>query len=193
MSTTDRDRWREVIKYEVWMFGETLKMAAAPSAQNVPDGDPHRNVVTESLVLHARNLCDFCTKGKEKYEKNDIKPKDLFDEYNTAPEYSTLRDLVKDLRTAYEDEVAPPSVRTGTIDAGSSFGSFIETSFVTDDLKITPKTAFDKMLAHPTKSRDPHRFNYGPYLDLVLSKIRKLVEEIRRLENAQGRDFPSLG
>lgn len=189
MSTTDRDRWRGVIKYEVWMFGETLKMAAVLGA---PEGDPHRNVVTESLVLHARNLCDFCTPAGR---PNDIKPKDLFDDYDTASEYSMLRGLVDDVNAAYQEASASRSVRTGTIDAGSSFATFVETGPInigTNDLK-SPKWAFDKMLAHPTKDRDPRRFNYQPFLDLVEPKIKRLVDEIRRLENAQGRDFPSLG
>jgi hypothetical protein len=117
---------------------------------------------------------------------------DLFDDYDTAPEYKTLRDLVADVRAVYQDALASRSVRTGTIDGGSSCITFVESGPVNigmNDLK-TPKRAFDKMLAHPTKDRDPASFNYQPFLDLVEPKIRLVVDEITRLEKAQGRDFP---
>jgi hypothetical protein len=41
-----------LIGYEVWMLGEAFKMVG-------PQETPVRNVITESRVLHARNLCDL--------------------------------------------------------------------------------------------------------------------------------------
>ncbi len=76
---------------------------------------------------------------------------------------------------------------------GVPSGRSYEIGPISNDSK-SPKWVFNKMLAHPTKDRDPRGFNYGPFLDLVTPKIKLLVEEIRRLEKAQGRDdFPSLG
>jgi hypothetical protein len=182
------DRWRLAISYEVRMFEETLKMVASLAA---PEGDPLRNAICESLVLHARNLCDFCIQRKK---EDDLKLEDLFGDY-MPDECSTLRRLADDVATTYQkDACAPDSVRTGTYDAGSSVGTFISTTFISttvpSELK-SPKWAFDKMLAHLTQVRGP-RFNYQPFLDLIEPKIRLLVDEIRRLEKAQGRDFPSF-
>lgn len=81
MSTADRDRWLQTIAYEFSMLDATSKMAA-------PDG-PLRNMITESRVLHARNLCEFCTPRNPSWP-DDIKPENLFDEYPNRSEYSTL-------------------------------------------------------------------------------------------------------
>jgi hypothetical protein len=164
MSTSsDRDRWCQVIGYEVSMLGETLKMAEPEGAR--------RNAIAESRVLHARNLCDFCTPP---WRQTDIKPKELFEDYDTAAEYGALRGLVDDVATAYQKDAC-----TVVLPDGKS------------ELK-SPTWAFDKMLAHPTHDRGLG-FNYQPFLDIVVPKIRLLTAEIRRLERAQGRDFPSLG
>ena len=160
--TSDRDRWREVIRYEVWMLGETLKMTAPKGAG--------RNAISESLMLHARNLCDFCSPP---WQQTDIKPTDLFDDYDNAAKYSALRSLVADVAMAYKTDARRAAAVDGTTELKS------------------PKWAFDKMLAHPTQFRGTG-FNYQPFLDLLLPKLGLLTDEIRRLEKAQGRDFPSL-
>ncbi|MGA2411549.1 MAG: hypothetical protein ABSG46_14325 [Candidatus Binataceae bacterium] len=144
------------------MLSETLKMLA-------PEGSI-RNAISESRVLHARNLCDFCSAP---WRPTDIKPKDLFDNYDTAVEYSALRSLVGDVATAYRTDACAVIAADGT----SGFKS--------------PKWAFDKMLAHPTQDRGTS-FNYQPFLDLVVPKLRLVADEIRHLEKAQGRDFPSF-
>ena len=166
------------------MLSETIKMAATLVAS---EGDARRNVITESRVLHVRNICDFCTPRKT---LDDLRPEDLFDDYQTATVYSELRNLVDDVALIYRTEThIPGSIRTGTYDAGSSVGSFIETTF---PRKIqSPKTAFDKNVAHLTHDRSTW-FNYQPFLDVVEPKIKLLVDEIGRLEKEQGRDFPSL-
>ena len=189
MKTDDRDRWRRDLAYQVQMLGETINMVATLVAS--PD-DPRRNVICESRVLHARNLCDFCTPRKK---DDDLRPEDMFDKYHTDDEYSRLRDLVNDVKAAYQTNSCSPgdSIQTGTFDAGSSVAFFIEATFrnrVTSELK-SPKWAFDKGVAHITKDRGDW-FDYQPFLDCVEPKIRLLVDEIRRLEKAQGRDFPSL-
>jgi hypothetical protein len=159
---TDRERWWGVISYEVWMIGETQKMVA-------PQGPLH-NVCTESRVLHARNLCKFCSPRKW---PTDLKPEDLFDDYDEAPAYSVLRGLVGAVKAAYETDACtvplPPDGKTTALKS--------------------PKWAFDKMLAHPTQDRGTS-FDYKPFLDLVVPKIKLVAEDLTRLEKAQGRDFP---
>jgi len=49
---------------------------------------------------------------------------------------------------------------------------------------------FTKLVAH---LKTEIRVNYQPFLDLVLPKLKLVVDEIRHLEKARGRDFPSLG
>lgn len=56
------------------------------------------NSVKESGLLHARNLCDFCTSP----HPNNIKPSDLFfSDYATGPQYRKLRRLIGRLDKKY--------------------------------------------------------------------------------------------
>jgi hypothetical protein len=143
------------------MLSATLNMAASPGAPS--------NAVTEVRVLHARNMCDFCSPQRA----TDIKPQDLFDNYDAAPEYSALRGLVADVKAAYETHACtvplPPDGKTTALKS--------------------PKWVFGKMLAHPTQERSIS-FNYQSALALVEPKIKLVAEELTRLEKAQGRDFP---
>ena len=119
-TTSDRDRWMDVIGYEVWMLGETLKIGA-------PEG-PLRNAISESRVLHARNLCDFCSPP---WRPTDIKPADLF----TPTESGVLGTLVGNVVKTYLTDAYPVLPPDGT------------------SAKRSPKWVFDKMLAHPTQDR----------------------------------------
>ncbi len=122
-------------------------------ALGVPLNDPRRsdwlfdNMATEAIVLHARNLCDFCTSPKA----NDIKPSDLFDNYGADRTYTQLRRLVRRLDMKY-----------GRGGKGSA------------------RWAFNKMLAHPTKSRG-QSFNYTRYLNRILPALRDVIAELARL------------
>jgi hypothetical protein len=81
--TVPRDRWWIVIGYEVSMLRGFL---------SIPPKDAlHRkwllhNNIAAGLVLHTRNLCDFCTSK----DRGDIKPSDLFENYATDLQYKNL-------------------------------------------------------------------------------------------------------
>jgi hypothetical protein len=98
-----RRRWWCVIGYEVSMFRGLPGLQGILGWISTPPDDPRRiawllqNSIIEGRVLHTRNLCDFCT---PKYA-TDIKPRDLFDNYDTDPEYETLRGLIKRLDQQY--------------------------------------------------------------------------------------------
>jgi hypothetical protein len=65
-STRDRDRWLAVIGYEVSTLVDTLNMPAVLNGPLVA-AQPLLNALTESRVLHTRNLCEFCcrrTRGR---------------------------------------------------------------------------------------------------------------------------------
>jgi hypothetical protein len=143
------------------MLGETLRMRAPQTER------PLLNAISESLVLHARNLCDFC---RAPWQRNDIRPTDLFVQCDT-PAYNSLRTLFSDVARAYRTDAH----RIMTVSGKTELKS--------------PKWAFDKMLAHPTRDRGTC-FDYQPFLDLVVPKLKLLIDEIGRLEKAEGRDFP---
>jgi hypothetical protein len=164
-----RAGWLRVIGYEVWMLGETLKMPQVVQAPLVIALSV-QNAVTESRVLHARNLCDFCM---PRTHPTDIKPENLFDDYSNS-RYDTLRTLVEEVEGAYrKNDACAVVLPNGNTESHS------------------PQWAFNKMLAHPTQDRGLG-FNYQPFIDFVVPKIKLLADEIRRLEKERGRDFPSL-
>jgi hypothetical protein len=96
----DRHRWWIVIGYEVSMLRGLQEVRANIS---IKSADPQRtawllgNVIPEGRVLHTRNLCDFCTST----HRNDIKPRDLFDDYDRDPRYEPLKGLIRRLREQY--------------------------------------------------------------------------------------------
>ena len=106
------------------------------------------NCISEGRVLHTRNLCDFCTSEKP----NDIRPSDLFDNYDTDPRYDTLKGLMKRLKQQY-----------GKGDR--------------DDARW----AFNKMLAHPIKERG-ESFDYSPFLKRVLPVLCDIIREMETLQ-----------
>jgi hypothetical protein len=164
-----RARWLAVIGYEVWMLVEACKMLPVVQA-SFRNARAIQNAVTESWVLHTRNLCEFCCMPRR--YSTDIKPEDLFDDYCSNTRYGTLRKLVENVQRAYTEkvEIVLPN---GNMES------------------CTPQWAFNKMLAHPTQNRGLG-FEYVPFLDRVIPKIKLLADEIGRLEKKQGRDFPPL-
>jgi hypothetical protein len=139
----DRSRWWVVIGYEVEMLQQLI---------NIPSQDPAtkswvlRNSITEGKVLHTRNLCDFCLSKLD----SDIKPSDLFDNYDIEQKYQTLMALIEQLRQKYGK------------DEGSA------------------RWAFNKMLAHPTKERGerfeygPFLDRVLPVLQEIMREIHRL-------------------
>jgi len=168
-TTAERDRWMEVIKYEVWMLGETFKMGAIQAPLSMAPSVV--NAISESRLLHARNLCDFCSPP---WRSNDLKPSDLFDNYDKAAKYTKLQGLVDGVTKAYTTDSCPVVMPDGSKELHS------------------PKWAFDKKLAHPTRERGIS-FDYSPFMNLVVPKLRLVVDVIGSLEKADGRDFPTLG
>ena len=118
----DCRKWWSVIGYEVSRFRGLLGLRGQIFIQSE---DPQSsvwlvgNIIPESKVLHTRNLCDLCTSS----HTDDIKPSDLFDNYDTDQKYETLRGLMKRLDQQY----------------GKGEGS--------------ARRAFNTKLAHPTKER----------------------------------------
>jgi hypothetical protein len=86
----------------------------------------------------------------------------LFDNYDTDPEYETLRGLIKRLDQQY-GKGAPGDARW----------------------------AFNKMLAHPTQERDKG-FDYSPFLDRVVPVLLEIIGEIERLRGRPFPELPSL-
>ncbi len=84
-----RNLWWCVIAYEVTM----LRWAISAQPLDVLA----KNFITENKILHARNLCDFCTSTR----KNDIKPADLFDSFDDDLKYTKLRELLRSLSRQY--------------------------------------------------------------------------------------------
>jgi len=122
--------------------------------RNIPSQDPvrinpiMRNSITEGIVLHTRNLCDFCTST----DSRDIRPADLVDDYNHDPKYTKLRDLMSLLKDKYDADTDPKNPNS-------------------------TRQIFNRRLAHPTKSRGLH-FEYAPYLDRVLPVLQEIANEM---------------
>jgi hypothetical protein len=155
-----RQAWLDVIGYEVWMLGETYKMQVVQVPLFITQAV--QNAITESGVLHARNLCNFCAGP---WQNDDIKPSDLFENHYISWEYIWLQKLIGDVATTYN----------GAAVDGKS-----------------PRWAFNKKLAHPTQDRglgfnyEPFLKLVYPKIKLLAEEIGRLEKK------EQGRDFPSL-
>jgi hypothetical protein len=103
-------------------------------------------------------LCDFCTSKR----LNDIKPSDLFDNYDTDPKYKKLKALINCLAQQY-----------GT------------------DQPEHARWVFDKMLAHPTKERQKS-FDYTPFLDRVRPVLQAIIGEIETLRGRPFPELPEI-
>jgi hypothetical protein len=160
----NRHRWWVVIEYEVSMLRGLRGLQTVKGWVNAPSSehDLRRTgwllamSVAEGRVLHTRNLCDFCTSTKT----NDIKPHDLFENYDTDPKYDTLKGLMKEIAERY-----------GQNKDGDA------------------RWAFNKMLAHPTQERD-ESFDYTPFLDRVLPVLEEIIGEIETLRDTPFPSFP---
>jgi hypothetical protein len=116
--------------------------------QNDPLHGVLKNRISEGRVLHTRNLCNFCTSTLA----TDIRPSDLFDNYDADPKYKPLREHMKRL--------------------AQNYGRRKERS--------TPRWAFNKMLAHPTKDRGKG-FDYSPFLNRVVPILHDIIGELETL------------
>jgi len=99
-----RPQWWSVIGYEVSMLRGLQELGfriIPPTKDPVRSGWLLKNNIIEGRVLHARNLCDFCTSKQNR----DITPLDLFDDFNTDPKYDTLKKLTKHLTQQYGKNV----------------------------------------------------------------------------------------
>jgi hypothetical protein len=164
MTTTiaaDRRRWWVVLEYEVSMFRGLPELGGLGI---VSPKNPKRsgwlvsNSIVEGRVLHARNLCDFCTST----DARDIRPCDLFDNYDTDSKYNTLKGLLQRLETQY----------------GRS------------DDKTRARWAFNKKLAHPTKERG-ESFDYGPLLNGVVPIVEEIIAELENLRGRPFPELPT--
>ena len=164
MTTTiaaDRGRWWVVIEYEVSMFrglpeiGELGIVSAKNPKRN---GWLVSNSIVEGRVLHTRNLCEFCTST----DARDIRPCDLFDNYDTDSKYNTLKGLLQRLETLY----------------GRSH----------DETRA--RWAFNTKLAHPTKAR-AESFDYGPLLSGVVPIIEEIIAKLENLRGRPFPELPT--
>ena len=111
------------------------------------------NAITESKLLHIRNLCElFCDPDAAKHD-DDIKLKDLFDDWETnEARYSQLVKSRNDLCEAYGK--GDPSRRA----------------------------TLNKRLAHTTKRRaESDGYNYTELVEVLKPKILKVFEDIEAL------------
>jgi len=114
--------------------------------------------IIEGRILHTRNLCDFCTSTRT----NDIKPCDLFVNYDTDSKYDRLKGLMKCLAQQYGNNTE------GNV-----------------------RWAFNKMLAHPTKERD-NQFNYDLFLDRVVPVLQDIIGEMETLRGRPFPALPGI-
>jgi hypothetical protein len=158
-----RPQWWSVIGYEVSMLRglqelEGFRIIPPTKGDPVRSSWLLRNNTIEGRVLHKRNLYDFCTSKQNR----DIKPSDLFDDYNTDPKYDTLKRLTKHLAQQYGNNVPG-----------------------------NPRWAFNKMLAHPTKERDSD-FNYDPFLERVVPVLQEIIGEMETLRGRPFPALPEI-
>jgi hypothetical protein len=157
-----RPQWWSVIGYEVSMLRGLQELEGfriiPPTTDPVRSSWLLRNNTIEGRVLHTRNLYDFCTSKQSR----DIKPSDLFDDYNTDPKYDTLKRLTKHLAQQYGNNVPG-----------------------------NPRWAFNKMLAHPTKERDSD-FNYDPFLERVVPVLQEIIGEMETLRGRPFPALPEI-
>jgi hypothetical protein len=114
--------WPQAIGYEVQMLTALLQI---PSTHSLRSEWALKNSITEAIVLHTRNLCNFCTST----DVRDITPSDLFENYDTDSKYSTLKGLLQRLDQQYGRYNDPKSARWAfnkmlahlTKDRGESF------------------------------------------------------------------------
>jgi hypothetical protein len=166
MTTTiaaKRCRWWRAIGYEVSMLRGLRGLRDFAVAVSTPSSKDRtawllHNIITEGQVLHTRNLCDFCTSKTS----NDIRPQDLFDNYDTDRKYDKLKELMIRLDKKY----------------GSS------------KKEGDARWAFNKMLAHPSQERNDKGFDYTPFLDLVLPLLEEIIGEIETLQGYSFSEFP---
>ena len=160
----DRSRWWGTIEYEVSMFRGVPELRGLDI---ISPRNPKRslwllsNSITEGRVLHTRNLCDFCT--SKDIRDRDIKPSDLFDNYDTDSKYNRLKGLLQRLDQRYGRSNDPKSARW----------------------------AFNKKLAHPTKERG-EGFNYDPLLNCVVPVIEEIIAELETLRGRPFPDLPEI-
>jgi hypothetical protein len=115
MTTTiaaKRRRWWRTIGYEVSMLRGLRGLrdfTVCVSTLSSKDRTAWllRNIITEGQVLHARNLCDFCTSTNS----NDIRPRDFLDNYDTDLRYVKLKELMKRLDEQYGSSYREGDVR----------------------------------------------------------------------------------
>lgn len=158
----DRSRWWGTIEYEVSMFRGLPELGGLGI---ISPKNPQRSgwlismSVVEGRVLHTRNFCDFCTSK----DVRDIRPSDLFDNYDKNSKYNTLKGLLKRLDQQYGRTKDPKSARW----------------------------AFNTKLAHPTKERG-EGFDYGPLLDRVVPVIEQIIAELETLRERPFRELPEI-
>jgi hypothetical protein len=140
--------WSDVIGYEVQMLTALLQI---PSTHPARSEQTLNNCISEGIVLHTRNLCDFCIPNPR--FPDVIKPADLFANFDTDQKYQKLRELMNSLQDKYDTD-SDPSNYPGSV-----------------------RDMFNKRLAHPTKDRT-QGFDYAPYLNRVLPVLEQIIGEM---------------
>ena len=95
-----------VFVYEVWMWRSLRRPIADLILAPLPLGRAVQNALTESLVLHTRQLCDICTFKVQKGKSDDITPTTLLKTELSQP----LQDAIATLKSKYgtQTEVGSP-------------------------------------------------------------------------------------
>jgi hypothetical protein len=93
------------------------------------------NVITESRVLHARNLCNVCCPPDPRWP-DDLKPEHVFHDYTPA-EQKALQTVSDRVKLAYDQKAVMVLMPNGKVELQN------------------PRWAFNKILAHPTQQARP--------------------------------------
>jgi hypothetical protein len=151
----------DVFEYELAMLNAVYGMSQSRVPQG-PTGTALDNAITETLVLHTRNLCEIVLPGPS--YPDDIRMKDLFQDWdtNTTGIYNAVKSLIGQLDSLYGK------------------------SGVQGDARFD----FNKRLAHSTKQRAASPgYDYGPHLLSLLPKIAQIALEFEKL---RGTSFTSF-
>ena len=96
---TLEEKWK-VVFYECGMYFATLALLSIHDPA-IAANEVLKNAVTESAIVHARNLCDFLLPKKGKPREDDIFLEDLTSGWDTNPDRDNL---IAQLKKAYRED-----------------------------------------------------------------------------------------
>jgi hypothetical protein len=142
-----------VVQYEFEMYSRIGEMQ-----RHIPHDVALKNALTESFLLHTRNLCELVGPDSKK-RGDDLRLTDLFPDWETGSKYIDVKGLIADLVSVYGEDVPE-----------------------------TPRWTLNKRLAHPTRPRaDKDGHDYTHIVQLLDAKIRGVFNELITLRGQSAR------